>query len=144
MKQRDKTEIAESTYPGVYSGIMTFFPNIENVYPMVAAAASDCASTICGRLRDGPDGGCFMKSEITITVVAIPITTTTFARNGAPGVVDSISTPSIISFTSPPPAEGPVLDIDAFAVLENRQNKLCQLFLFSRILIIQQCDYHIS
>jgi hypothetical protein len=129
-------QIAKFTYPGVYSGIMTFFPNTENVYPMVAAAASDCAeaSTICGRLKDGPDEGCFMMSEITITVAAIPIATATFARNEAPGVVDTTATASVISFASSPPGagEGSALDTDAFAVRETKQDKLRKLYMFAR------------
>jgi len=74
--------IAKLTYPGVYSGIMTFFPNRENVYPIVAAATSGCveASTICGRLKEGPDEGSFMTSEIIVAVAAIPIATATFAQ----------------------------------------------------------------
>uniref|UniRef100_A0A0A9SEE4 Uncharacterized protein n=1 Tax=Arundo donax TaxID=35708 RepID=A0A0A9SEE4_ARUDO len=113
---------------------MTFFPNRENVYPMVAAAASDCVevSTTCGRLKDGPDEGCFMKSEITVAVAATPIATATFARKDARGVVDSTSTASIISFTSSPPAEGSAPDTDAFVVRETKQDKLHKLFLLMR------------
>ena len=126
--------IAKFTDPGVYSGIKTFFPNAENVYPMVAAAASDCAeaSTICGRLKDGPDEGCFMMSEITVMVAAIPIATAAFARNEAPGVVDTTSTASIISFASSPAGEGSALDTDAFAVREAKQDKLRRLYMFAR------------
>jgi hypothetical protein len=125
--------IAKLTYPGVYSGIMTFFPNRENVYPMVAAAASDCveASTICGSLKEGPEEGSFMTSEITVAVATIPIATATFARSEAPGVVDSTSTVSITSFRSSPSEEGPAPDTDAFAVRGTKLHKL--LFLLTRI-----------
>lgn len=128
-------QIAKFTYPGVYSGSMTFFPNAENEYPRVAAAASDCveASTICGRLKDGPDEGCFLTSEITVTVAAIPIAIATFARNEAPGVVDSTaSTLPIISFTSSPPEEVSAPDTDAFAVPETKQDKLRELYMLAR------------
>src|SRR5438128_2584015 len=113
---------------------MTFFPNRENVYPMVAAAASGCAeaSTICGRLKDGPDEGCFMKNEITVTVAARPMAIATFARSEAPGVVDSTSTASIISITSSPPAEGSAPDTDAFAIRGAKQDKLRKLILLAR------------
>ena len=126
-------QIEKFTYPGVYSGIMTFFPNAENVYPMVAAT-SDCAeaSTICGRLKDGPDEGCLIMNEITVTVAAIPIATATFARNEAPGVVDTTSTASMISFASSPPGEGSALDTDAFAERETTQDKLRKLHMFAR------------
>jgi hypothetical protein len=67
-----------------------------------------------------------------VIVFAILITTTTFARNGAPGTVDPISTASVISFTSPTPAEGPVLYTDAFAVREARQDRMRQLLLLYR------------
>lgn len=112
------------TYPGVYSGIMTFFPNRENVYPIVAAAVSDCveASIICGKLKEGPDVGCcFRKMDIAVTVTATPRATATFARKEAPGLLDSTST--MISLASPPPAEGSAPDI-AFAVHEPKRGNL--------------------
>ena len=115
---------------------MTFFPNRENVYPIVAAATSGCveASTICGRLKEGPDEGSFMTSEIIVAVAAIPIATATFARSEeAPGVVDSTSTVSITSFRSSPSEEGPAPVADAFAVRGTKQDKLHKLFLFTRI-----------
>jgi hypothetical protein len=114
---------------------MTLFPNAENVYPRVAAAASDCveASTICGRLKDGPDEGCFLTSEIAVTVAATPIAIATFAKNEAPGVVDSTaSTAPTISFTSSSLDEVSAPDTDGFAVPETKQDKLRELYMVAR------------
>jgi hypothetical protein len=111
---------------------MTFFPNRENVYPIAAAAVSDCveASIIWGKLKDGPAEGCFMKIDIAVTVAATPRATATFAKKEAPGLLDPTSTASMISLRLPSPAEDSSPDV-AFAVHEPKLGNLRKLLLFA-------------
>ncbi len=103
---------------------------------MVAAASGGAeASTICGKLKDGPEEGCLMKSEITVAVAATPRASATLARKEAAVLLDFTSIASIISLaSSPPPEEDSAPEADALAAQESIREKLRELFVFARII----------